>query len=128
MLLAMHAVQKVAEDAATISMIRDGRVTHGVALGYRDAEFDGFGVRRKDRGKLMDVMLPRLAEACRAADPPVPLYVGVATAIAAQRAARLGLPLVADSTMNPHELREMLAAYNAAAAAAGVSSPHAHAL
>src|SRR5207302_7838484 len=105
-----------------------GRLTLGVALGYRDAEFDGFGVRRKDRGKLMDSMLPRLASACRTADPAVPLYVGVATAVAAQRAGRLGLPLFADSTMNPDELREMLAAYDAAREAAGMPAPATHAL
>ena len=127
MLLPMHSVHKVADDSVTLSRLGEGRLSLGVALGYRDAEFDGFGVRRKDRGKLMDVMLPRLAESCRAAAPPVPLYVGVATAIAAQRAARLGLPLFADSTMNPQELREMLDAYNAAAAAAGVTPPSAHA-
>jgi alkanesulfonate monooxygenase SsuD/methylene tetrahydromethanopterin reductase-like flavin-dependent oxidoreductase (luciferase family) len=128
MLLPMHSVQKVADDAATISRLGEGRLTLGVALGYRDAEFDGFGVRRKDRGKLMDSMLPRLAESCAASDPPVPVYVGVATAIAAQRAARLGLPLFADSTMNVAELREMLDAYNAAAAEAGVKPPATHAL
>jgi alkanesulfonate monooxygenase SsuD/methylene tetrahydromethanopterin reductase-like flavin-dependent oxidoreductase (luciferase family) len=128
MLLPMHSVQKVADDAATIGRLGEGRLTLGVALGYRDAEFDGFGVRRKDRGKLMDVMLPRLVESCRAAQPPVPVYVGVATAIAAQRAARLGLPLFADSTMNVEELREMLDAYNAAASAAGVKAPPTHAL
>jgi alkanesulfonate monooxygenase SsuD/methylene tetrahydromethanopterin reductase-like flavin-dependent oxidoreductase (luciferase family) len=77
---------------------------------------------------LMDAMLPRLAKVCRSAEPPVPLYVGVATSIAAQRAARLGLPLFADSTMNPDELRAMLDAYNAAAAAAGMTPPRAHAL
>jgi len=127
-LLPMHSMQKVADDAATIGRLGDGRLSLGVALGYRDAEFDGFGVRRKDRGKLMDVMLPRLAESCRSVDPPVPLYVGVATAIAARRAARLGLPLFADSTMSIAELREMLDAYNAAAAAGGVNAPRAHAL
>ena len=128
MLLPMHSVQKVADDAATMSRLGEGRLTLGVALGYRDAEFDGFSVRRKDRGKLMDGMLPRLAESCAAADPPVAVYVGVATAIAAQRAARLGLPLFADSTMTPQELRDMLDAYNAAAAAAGIAPPSTHAL
>ena len=128
MLLPMHSVEKVAADATAVHRLSDGRLVLGVALGYRDAEFDGFGVRRKDRGKLMDSMLPRLAESCAAADPAVPLYVGVATAVAAERAGRLGLPLFADSTMNPVELREMLAAYNAAAATAGVSAPSTHAL
>jgi alkanesulfonate monooxygenase SsuD/methylene tetrahydromethanopterin reductase-like flavin-dependent oxidoreductase (luciferase family) len=128
MLLPMHSVEKVAGDAAAVNRLSGGRLVLGVALGYRDAEFDGFGVRRKDRGKLMDSMLPRLAESCAGADPAVPLYVGVATAVAAERAGRLGLPLFADSTMNPAELREMLAAYNTAAAGAGVSPPSTHAL
>jgi alkanesulfonate monooxygenase SsuD/methylene tetrahydromethanopterin reductase-like flavin-dependent oxidoreductase (luciferase family) len=128
MLLPMHSVEKVAADATTLNRLGEGRLVLGVALGYRDAEFDGFGVRRKDRGKLMDSMLPRLAEMCGEADPKVPVYVGVATAVAAERAGRLGLPLFADSTMNPDELREMLAAYNAAAARAGVTPPSTHAL
>jgi alkanesulfonate monooxygenase SsuD/methylene tetrahydromethanopterin reductase-like flavin-dependent oxidoreductase (luciferase family) len=128
MLLPMHSVEKVAADATTIGRLGEGRLSLGVALGYRDAEFDGFGVRRKDRGKLMDSMLPRLAAACGTADPVVPLYVGVATAVAAQRAGRLGLPLFADSTMSPAELRQMLDAYNAAASAAGVTPPSSHAL
>ena len=128
MLLPMHSIEKVAADAAALNRLSDGRLVLGVALGYRDAEFDGFGVRRKDRGKLMDTMLPRLAEATRAADPPFPVYVGVATAVAAQRAGRLGLPLFADSTMTIPELEEMLGAYNEAATAAGVKPPAAHAL
>ncbi len=128
MLLPMHSVDKVSQDAAVVNRLGDGRLVLGVALGYRDAEFDGFGVRRKDRGRLMDAMLPRLAEASRAADPPFPIYVGVATAVAAQRAGRLGLPLFGDSTMTAPELEEMLAAYNGAAAAAGVRPPPAHAL
>src|ERR1700716_1813324 len=90
MLLPMHSVKKGADNAGTVSRRCDGRLSLGVALGYRDAEFDGFGVRRKDRGKLMDGMLPRLAESCRTAEPAGPLYVGVATALAARRAARPG--------------------------------------
>jgi len=46
MLLPMHSVEKVAADAATMSRLGEGRLSLGVALGYRDAEFDGFGVRR----------------------------------------------------------------------------------
>ena len=128
MLLPMHDAGKVGADASMVSRLSDGRLSLGVALGYREPEFDGFGIRRKDRGKLMDLALPRLADSCAAAQPPVPLYVGVATAVAAQRAGRLGLPLFADSTMNPSELRDMLAAYDAAREAAGMPAPATHAL
>jgi len=128
MLLPMHSIAKVGADAAALSRLGEGRLALGVALGYREPEFDGFGLRRKDRGRAMDEMLPRLATACAAADPPVPVYVGVATAVAAQRAGRLGLPLFADSTMNLAELREMLAAYEAARVEAGAPKPSTHAL
>ena len=128
MLLPMHPVEKVAAEAAILSRLGGGRVALGVALGYREPEFDGFGLRRKDRGRALDAMLPRLASACSAADPSVPVYVGVASAVAAERAGRLGLPLFADSTMNVGELQEMLAAYEAARTAAGAPKPQTHAL
>jgi len=128
MLLPMHSVTKVGADATALSRLGEGRLALGVALGYREPEFDGFGLRRKDRGRAMDEMLPRLAATCAAVDPPVPVYVGVATAVAAQRAGRLGLPLFADSTMNLDELREMLAAYEAARVEAGAPKPPTHAL
>ena len=128
MLLPMHSVDKVGADATMLSRLGDGRLSLGVALGYREPEFDGFGIRRKDRGRLMDALLPRLAEACSAGRPQVPLYVGIATAVAAQRAGRLGLPLFADSTMTADELREMLGAYDAAREAAGMRPPATHAL
>src|SRR5260370_8319301 len=60
MLLPMHSVQKVAGDAWTIGRLGEGRLSLGVALGYRDAEFDGFGVRRKDRVIFTAVPLPLL--------------------------------------------------------------------
>jgi len=128
MLLPMHSAARVGADAATLSRLGDGRLSLGVALGYREPEFDGFGLRRKDRGKLMDALLPELAALCADARPAVPIYVGVATAVAAQRAGRLGLPLFADSTMNPDELREMMAAYDGARVAAGMPAPATHAL
>src|SRR5881392_3682492 len=83
MLLPMHSVEKVAGDAATLSRLGDGRLSLGVALGYREPEFDGFGLRRKDRGRILDGQLPTLAQACAGATPAVPLYVGVASAVAA---------------------------------------------
>ncbi len=128
MLLPMHSVEKVAGDAATLNRLGEGRLSLGVALGYRDPEFDGFGIRRKDRGKILDGQLPRLAESCAHAPSPVPLYVGVATPIAAERAGRLGLPLFADSTMNVGELSEVLDAYEKARLAAGAPKPPTHAL
>lgn len=39
----------VAEQLATIDVMSGGRLTMGVGLGYRDAEFSGFGIERSDR-------------------------------------------------------------------------------
>jgi len=128
MLLPMHSVEKVSADAVVLGRLGEGRLSLGVGLGYRDSEFDGFGIQRKDRGRLMDSMLPRLAESCADARPQVPVYVGVASAVAAQRAGRLGLPLFADSTMNVAELGEVLGAYTTAAAAVGAILPATHAM
>ena len=50
MLLApLHDSVRVAEDAATLSLLSDGRVTLGLTNGYRDEEFEQFGVDKRDR-------------------------------------------------------------------------------
>ena len=43
LLLPLHDPIRVAEDAATIDILSDGRLELGVAIGYRRAEFTGFG-------------------------------------------------------------------------------------
>jgi alkanesulfonate monooxygenase SsuD/methylene tetrahydromethanopterin reductase-like flavin-dependent oxidoreductase (luciferase family) len=55
LLLPLHDPLRVAEDAATVDIISDGRLDLGLGQGYRVGEFVGFGVSRKERG-------PRLEE------------------------------------------------------------------
>jgi len=45
----LHDAVRFAEDAATASLISDGRVTTGLANGYREAEFEGFGIPLDER-------------------------------------------------------------------------------
>lgn len=45
---------RVAEDAATPSLLTGGRFELGVGLGYREREFDAFGRSRKNRPSLME--------------------------------------------------------------------------
>ena len=40
---------RLAEDAATVDLLSDGRLTVGMSIGYRDAEFEGFGVPKEER-------------------------------------------------------------------------------
>lgn len=58
LLLPLHDPVQVAEDAATIDLFSGGRLDLGLGLGYRHAEFNGFG---KDRSK----RVPRLEESLR---------------------------------------------------------------
>jgi alkanesulfonate monooxygenase SsuD/methylene tetrahydromethanopterin reductase-like flavin-dependent oxidoreductase (luciferase family) len=40
----------VAEELATLDVLSGGRVIFGIGVGYRDVEFEAFGVRKSDRG------------------------------------------------------------------------------
>jgi alkanesulfonate monooxygenase SsuD/methylene tetrahydromethanopterin reductase-like flavin-dependent oxidoreductase (luciferase family) len=55
LLLPLHDVLRVAEDAATVDIISNGRFDLGVGQGYRVDEFTGFQIPRRERG-------PRLEE------------------------------------------------------------------
>jgi alkanesulfonate monooxygenase SsuD/methylene tetrahydromethanopterin reductase-like flavin-dependent oxidoreductase (luciferase family) len=65
MLLPFHDPVRLAEDAAVVDIISNGRLDLGVAAGYRRAEFDGFGVPRRERGPRMEESLAVLAAALR---------------------------------------------------------------
>ena len=129
MLLPMHSARKVAGDARVLSRLSEGRLELGVGLGYREIEFDAFGLRRRDRGSLMDRLLPELVRGCaEEGELAPPVYVGVASPVAARRAGRLGLPLLADSTLNVNELRACLGAYRDSAQQSGAMLPPSHAI
>lgn len=124
LLLPMHDPAGVADDALRLAALSGGRFQLGVGLGYREAEFDGFGIRRRDRGRLMDHHLGVLLDRWRqASERPAPVLVGIASEPAAARAGRFGLPVFADSTMGPDELALVMASYREAAGAAGAAVP-----
>ncbi len=45
----LYDAVRLAEDAATVDLLSDGRTTVGLSIGYRDAEFEGFGVQKDER-------------------------------------------------------------------------------
>jgi alkanesulfonate monooxygenase SsuD/methylene tetrahydromethanopterin reductase-like flavin-dependent oxidoreductase (luciferase family) len=125
LLLGLLQPLDVAEQVATLDAICGGRLVFGVGLGYRDDEFDAFGVPRDQRirrfvdnldvvkrllgGEAVSASTDRytLREArlaLRPAKPPV-VWIGANSDAAVRRAARLGDAWV----LNPHAKLETLA-------------------
>lgn len=110
LLLPLHDPVRVAEDAATVDVISNGRLELGVAAGYRLGEFEGFGVPRSQRAGRMEEAVPLLRRLLagervgfegrhyrahdleihpRPVQSPLPLWIGGFSEPAARRAARL---------------------------------------
>ena len=117
-LLPLYERDRVAAQLCALQRLSGGRLEHGVGLGYRTPEYDGYGVSRRVRGKRMDAALEHLASFGDAA-PPV--WVGGFAPAALQRAGRLGLGIMLPSTLKVEQLRTSIAEARAAAAAAGRS-------
>src|SRR4051812_1260755 len=133
LLLSLYEPVKLAEDLAVVHLLSRGRVSYVIGIGYRDEEFDMFGVDRRGRGKVVEeriLLLRRLwsgesvdVDGRRVHITPLPytpggpmLAYGGGTEGAAQRAGRLGLFFIAE-THRP----ELEAAYNAEAERAGAT-------
>jgi len=56
LLLALLNPVQVAEDIASLDIMSEGRVVFGIGIGYREVEYEGFGMKRQDR-------VPRMLEA-----------------------------------------------------------------
>jgi len=115
-LLPLYERDAVATQLCALHRLSGGRLEHGVGLGYRASEYDGYGVSRRVRGKRMDAALERLAELGNAAPPA---WVGGFAAAAVQRAGRLGLGIMLPSTLKPDQLRVAIQEARAAADDAG---------
>lgn len=92
LLLPMYDPQRLAAVATDLSARSGGRLDLGVGMGYRDIEFDGHGVSRKQR-------LPRMVhglevlEAAEAAGG-APIWMGAQLVEPVKRAGRRGHPLL----------------------------------
>jgi probable F420-dependent oxidoreductase len=116
LLLPFHHPVRVAEEAAAVDNLSNGRLILGLGLGYRLAEFAGYGIDRRTRGGRMEEGLEILRR-CWTEDrfsfegkfyqlkdvalgvrpvqrPHPPLVLGARGPRAAERAARLGLSLM----------------------------------
>jgi alkanesulfonate monooxygenase SsuD/methylene tetrahydromethanopterin reductase-like flavin-dependent oxidoreductase (luciferase family) len=133
LLLALYEPVKLAEDLAVVDLVSKGRVSYVVGIGYRDEEFDMFGVERRGRGHLVEARIELLRRLWTGATvdvdgrqvrvTPLPytpggpmLAYGGGTEVAAKRAGRLGMFFIAE-TAAP----ELEAAYFAEAERAGAT-------
>ncbi|RIK15390.1 MAG: LLM class flavin-dependent oxidoreductase, partial [Acidobacteria bacterium] len=116
-LLALQNPVDLAEQTATLDVLSGGRFTLGVGLGYRDVEFEAFGIGREGRlRRFLDNLdlvralwtqerVSSAAEHVRLDDVPIalrpvqrphpPVWLAAHTDAAIRRAARRGLPWVA---------------------------------
>lgn len=139
-LMPMHNPVRVAEDAATVDLISQGRFDLGVGLGYRPAEFSAQGLSPSERGARLtegiqivqrllsddtvtiDGRFTRLKD-IRITPPALqrphpPIWLGALAPKAIERAARLGFHF---QSVGPAALN---AAYDAALEKFGRSPAH----
>lgn len=123
---------RLAEDAAMLADMSEGRFILGTGLGYREEEFAAFGVPFRERGRRLQEALEVIGrllteeEVCYEGTyttldrvtifprppAPVPLYVGGWSEPALRRAAELGDAWFPGPTADLTKLRACLATYD----------------
>ena len=87
--LPVHHPLRVAEDAAVVDLLSDGRLTLGVGQGYSEREFAAFGVDRRRRGALLEEGVRAIRTAWSEVTPRphgrIPIYVAGVTAAGVER-------------------------------------------
>ncbi len=131
-ILPLHNPLKVAEDAAVVDNISNGRFNLGVVLGYRKEEYEGMGVPMRERPSRMDEGIEVLENALtgekfsyegkrykfenakltpRPVQSPIPLYIGAFEEPAIRRAGRFGYPLLIGPGRTVEMARDTLRMY-----------------
>jgi alkanesulfonate monooxygenase SsuD/methylene tetrahydromethanopterin reductase-like flavin-dependent oxidoreductase (luciferase family) len=100
LLLPMYDPHRLAAVATDLSLRSGGRLDLGVGMGYRDVEFDGHGISRKQRMPRMVAGLEVL-EAAEARGGP-PLWMGAQLFEPIRRAGRRGHPVLFSAAL-PYE-------------------------
>ncbi|AGB36951.1 LLM class flavin-dependent oxidoreductase [Natronococcus occultus] len=119
---------RLAEDAATVDLLSDGRLTLGLAIGSNPREFDVFGVPREERAERLEDLLSFLRGAWsdgsleydadfhdvstdvsitpNPVDGDVPVMLGGAAKPAVRRAARIADGWCAPSALSVADVRK----------------------
>jgi probable F420-dependent oxidoreductase len=142
LLLPLYNPVDVAEQYATMDVIADGRLILGVGLGYRQQEYDAFGVERATRARRFEESLELLKRLWtedhvtfegrfwRVKDvsirprplqrPRPPIWIGAAADPAVRRAALLGDAWISTSVTTYSAIKEQVGVYRRARAEAGL--------
>ena len=136
MVLPWHHPVLLAEQAATLDLISDGRLDFGVGKGYRHSEFKGFGIPREHAEarfeEALEVILRSwtsrerfshhgrfwqlediVVEPPTAQSPHPPIWVAAASAPSIRRAAARGFNLILDQYAAADAIGERIALYRA---------------
>jgi alkanesulfonate monooxygenase SsuD/methylene tetrahydromethanopterin reductase-like flavin-dependent oxidoreductase (luciferase family) len=111
-LLPLHKPLDIAEQIGTLDIMTRGKAVFGCGIGYRDVEFEAFGMTRKERGRRFEENLTAIKRlwteetvtmkgshfnlieaACSARPvqkPHPPIWIGGSADAAIRRAARMG--------------------------------------
>jgi alkanesulfonate monooxygenase SsuD/methylene tetrahydromethanopterin reductase-like flavin-dependent oxidoreductase (luciferase family) len=121
---------RLAEDGATLSLLSGGRATLGLAIGYREREFEGFGVPKSERASRTEDAVKTLhaawsegpldydpayhpappdLEVTPTPDSAPPIVLGGGAKPAVRRAARLADGWVAPSSLSVDDVAKRVA-------------------
>jgi len=103
-LLPQHDAARSAQNFYGLRAFFGERFELGVGLGYRDEEYDGVGLSRNRRGRLMDAALDEFAERRPPGSSAPNVWVGGMAPAAIRRAASRGLSLLLPPTLSSEEI------------------------
>jgi alkanesulfonate monooxygenase SsuD/methylene tetrahydromethanopterin reductase-like flavin-dependent oxidoreductase (luciferase family) len=144
MVLPWHNPVLLAEEAATLDLISDGRLDFGIGKGYRHSEFKGFQIAPEEAqarfDESLEIMIRAWTERSRfshrgrfwrfedivvepppAQKPYPPLWVAAGSETSIRRAASRGFNLILDQYAGPDELAERIGIYKTERKARGRS-------
>src|SRR5690348_1994792 len=142
--LPWHNPVLLAEQAATLDLISDGRLDFGIGKGYRHSEFKGFQIAPEEAQARFDEALEIIIRAWTergrfshrgrfwrfedivvepppAQRPHPPLWVAAGSSSSIRRAAARGFNLILDQYAAPEQIAERIALYKAERESHGLS-------
>jgi len=145
LILTLHSPIRIAEEAAVLDIISGGRLTLGVAAGYREVEFDAMEVDYGTRGRRFVESLEILRLAWSGEPftftgkvfslpevvvrpvplqrPGIPLWLGGTTEVALRRVVRHGAPVFPGATDELAVVAQRMASYDRLRDELGASGP-----